>query len=607
MSGDGLKQRLAAILAADVAGYSRLMAADGRVTVVDLDAARSVFKLHIESNQGRVIDMAGDSVLAVFETATGAVSAALEVQRDLGASSSAVPEVRRMRFRIGVHMGDVIEKADGTVYGDGVNIAARLEGLADPGGISVSESIRSAVKGKVGATFEDQGEQKVKNIIDPVRVYRVSVDRSAETRRSPGIAEIDLSLPGKPSIAVLPFANMSSGPEQEYFTDGITEDIITELSRFHSLFVIARNSTFTYKGKAVDVRAVAKDLGVRYVVEGSIRRTGKRVRVTAQLIDALQGSHLWAERYDRVLEDIFEVQEDVTKAIVSAIAPKIATAEIAKARLPRPGNLTAYEIAVRATANARDSFATGDTKLRQQAIDEAKHALSIDPESMSALNTLAGCCIRQIFLRTAANIESAWQEGMAAVNRAIEIDSSDHRAYQSKGTLLLAATVDVRFDEALLNLRRGHELNPNDAQALRTLGYGEAVSGNPQQGIEYVTECLRLSPLDPKLFEIYATLGIACFVARDYENAVRWSSFSIREAPSFAPAFMIAAVSHVGRGALSEAKRALETLRRLAPEFLEARLNGYSPYRREQDRQRSLAFTRIAAGLEDPSAADALR
>ena len=299
-----LQHRLAAILAADAAGYSRLMAVDDKATVAALDAARAVFREQVEAQQGRVIDMAGDSVLAVFGTVAGAVTAALAIQAQVNAVADAEAIDRRMRFRIGVHLGDVIEKADGTVYGDGVNIAARLQGLAEPGGITVSESIRSAVKGKVGASFEDHGEQAVKNIADPVRAWRLrtgAVEPVATVPAAPSITAIDLSLPDKPSIAVLPFVNMSGDPEQEYFTDGITEDIITELSRFHSLFVIARNSSFSYKGQSPDIRRFGKELGVRYVLEGSIRKSAQRIRVTGQLIDALTGNHLWAEKYDRVL------------------------------------------------------------------------------------------------------------------------------------------------------------------------------------------------------------------------------------------------------------------------------------------------------------------
>ena len=355
-----LRQRLAAILAADVAGYSRLMAGDERATVAALDSARAIFRTRIEAHQGRVIDMAGDSVLAVFETATGAVSAALAIQKEVNSSAGTVSEDRRMRFRIGMHLGDVIEKEDGTVYGDGVNIAARLEGLAEPGGLTISDSVHNAVRGKVTASFVDQGEQQVKNIPHAVRAFAVRVSGDAAAKTSPAAGEIDLSLPDKPSIAVLPLANMSGDPEQEYFTDGITEDIITELSRFHALFVIARNSSFTYKGKAIDVRMVAKELGVRYVLEGSIRRSGNRIRVTAQLIDALTGNHIWAEKYDRVLEDIFDVQEEVTRAIVAAIAPHIETSEMERSRRARPGSLSAYEVAMRGWAAAQKARGEAD-------------------------------------------------------------------------------------------------------------------------------------------------------------------------------------------------------------------------------------------------------
>src|SRR5216683_1178509 len=307
LTSSGVRQRLVAILAADVAGYSRLMAVDERATVVALDAARRVFKAQIESHQGRVIDMAGDSVLAVFETATGAVAAALAIQETLAATEGAVPKDRRMRFRIGVHLGDVIEKADGTVYGDGVNIAARLEGLAEPGGITVSEGVQVALRNRVAATFEDQGEQQVKNISHPVRAFRVRGPNAAVSKPS-GTAV-------KPELAVLPFANMSGDPEQEYFADGMVEDIITALSRFRQLFVIARNSTFTYKGRAVDVRHVAKELGVRYVLEGSVRKSGGRVRITGQLIDAATGAHLWADKFDGSLEDVFELQDKVASSV----------------------------------------------------------------------------------------------------------------------------------------------------------------------------------------------------------------------------------------------------------------------------------------------------
>jgi adenylate cyclase len=583
------------------------MAADERATVASLDAARAVFRAQIEANQGRVTDTAGDSVLAVFETAIGAVSAALAVQQALKGAFADVPEARRMRFRIGVHLGDVMEKADGTIYGDGVNIAARLGGFAEPGGITVSQSIRTAVKGKVNIAFENQGERKMKNISEPVHAFAVHADDDAAANPPAPVGEPDLSLPDKPSIAVLPFSNLSGDPEQEYFTDGVSEDIITELSRFHSLFVIARNSTFTYKGKAIDVRVVGTELGVRYVLEGSIRRASNQIRVTAQLIDALTGNHLWAERYDRVLEDIFAVQEEVTRCIVAAIAPQIEDAEIAKARRLRPASLSAYEIAVRAWADALTASGKGDRVLRDQAIREAKEALARDSGSVLALNALARSQAQHVLFHTTADREAAWREGMAATARAISLDRADHRAYVWRGYLLVYATGEIQWDEALWNLRRAHELNPNDAIALFVLGWGEIVFGNPHQGIDHLTRVLRLSPHDPWMYLVHNVLSYAFFVTRDYKKALHWALLANREAPNYPLPHLYLAITYVGRGEIDKAKAALESARRMAPELIQSRLEGNWPFQRAETREHLSVFLRIAAGLEDPSAADALR
>jgi adenylate cyclase len=615
VTGTELKQRLAAILAADVAGYSRLMAADERATVAALDAARAVFRAQIESNQGRVIDMAGDSVLAVFETATGAVSAALSVQRELDTSSIAVPEDRRMRFRIGLHMGDVMEKGDGTIYGDGVNIAARLEGLAEPGGITVSESIRTAVKGKVSAGFEDQGEQMVKNIPDPVRAYRVRAESAvamqtvstAAAKLSIGAGVIDLSLPDRPSIAVLPFANMSGEAEQEYFTDGVTEDIITELSRFRSLFVIARNTTFTYKGKPVDIQQVGKELGVRYVLEGSIRKSGNRVRVTGQLIDALTGTHIWAERYDRVLEDIFAVQEELTQNIVSAIAPHIVEAEAEKARRRRPENLSAYEIAVCADAHARQSIVNRDPALGDQAIREAKKALAIDPESLLSLDVLAKVILRGVIFRTADDLDAAWREGLAYAEKAIELDRSDSRGYSNKAMAFVFSLDGGWIEDALTAARRAHQLNPNDVRAIHGLGYTEMAAGNPARGREILLQALRVSPRDPLQFVIYHNLAQSYFLEKDYAKALEYGLLGASEAPDYPMLPLQNAAIYVGLNQIQKAKAAFETARRLAPAFVQYRSSGMLYFRNPEHRQRFVTFSRIAAGLDDPSAADAFR
>jgi adenylate cyclase len=572
------------------------MATDERGTIAALDAARGVFRTQIESNGGRVIDTAGDSVLAVFDTAAGAVRAALAVQENLGPA---------LRFRIGVHLGDVMEKPDGTIYGDGVNIAARLQSLAEPGGILISDAVQGAVRGKIAASFADQGEQSVKNIAAPVRAYRVSAGVGATP-----IGDIDLSVPSKPSIAVLPFTNMGGGADQESFVDGVTEDIITELSRFRSLFVIARNSTFSYKGRPTDVRAVSRELGVRYVLEGSVRRADRRVRVTAQLIDALSGAHIWAERYDRVLEDIFAVQEELTRNIVAAIAPEIDAAELKRAARRRPDSLSAYEIAVRASATVWDSYEKQDRSRLDQGIADARAALAIDPNSVVALVTLARAQWLQVFFRTVPDLRQTWQEAINALTRAIELDRSDHSPHTWKGaTLPLAATfgADVRWEEALADVRRGHELNPNDSFALQALGWLTTVAGNAPRGIEYLLQVLRANPRDPFAYNIHHILAFAHFTARDYEKGVQWAVLAASEAPSLAVIHHHLALCYVGAGEIAKAKTAFDNFRRLAPELAKARLEGVTILRRPEDRPRYTTFLRIAAGLEDPGVAERLR
>jgi adenylate cyclase len=594
VTGNELKRHLAAILAADAVGYSRLMAEDERGTVAALDAARGVFRSHVGSNQGRIVDTAGDSVLAVFESAAGAVSAAIAIQKALDA---------RMRFRIGVHLGDVMGKPDGTVYGDGVNIAARLQALAEDGGIIVSDAIHSAVRGKVAASFADRGEHQVKNIRHPVRAFAVA-DGAPAVRPSLGI---DLSLPDKPSIAVLPFANMSGDPEQEYFTDGVTEDIITELSRFHSLFVIARNSTFTYKGKAVDVRQVSKELGVRYVLEGSIRKAGNRVRVTAQLIDALNGNHLWAERFDRALEDIFTVQEEVTRSIVFAIAPHIDSAEYVKAQRVRPENLTAYEIAVRARNDLLLAFYNQDRVAREHAIDQSRKALAIDPRSAISLSNLGFAMFQQVLYRTCPDVDRAWREGIETATRLIEVDRDHSDGHRHRGMLHGVAPAGDYWDEALADCRRAHELNPNDATNLQALGFVEVTSGNANAGIKHLLQGIRANPRDPWAASAYVQVALGHFALREYGEGLEWGARAALEAPKLPGAHLLVAMCHVGLGDIDKARAALETGRKLAPEYIESRIAGNSVFRRPEERARSILFTRIAAGLEDPSAAQAMR
>lgn len=509
-----------------------------------------------------------------------------------------------MRFRIGVHLGDIVEKADGTIYGDGVNIAARLEGLSAPGGLMVSDLVRSAVKGKVGADFEDLGEQAVKNITEPVRAFRVKLGDQVVPRSSPALSEIDLSLPDKPSIAVLPFANLSGDPEHEYFTDGITEDIITVLSHFQSLFVIARNSSFSYKGKSPDIRRVGKELGVRYVLEGSIRRAGDRVRVTGQLIDSLTGKHIWAERYDRVLEDIFAVQEELTECIVSAMAPHIDAAEMLRARR-RPRNLSAYELGLHAMALAWDGWQKSDRAARDESLRLAREALAIDGESVLALNAIGFVQWQHANYRTADEVESAWQEGMDAMTRAIAL-SRAVPSYAIKAMLLSIAPGGNRWDEALTESETAYRLNPQDAWAISICGFTQALAGDPHEGIRLLERLIRINPRDPFAFANYAQLAIAYLSAKDYRKGLECAMRLCSVAPKLVASHLWLANMYVGLGEIEKAKIALESARKLGPEYVQARLDGLDPYPEEFSR-RYVTFLRIAAGLEDPKAADALR
>jgi len=544
VSGSDLRQRLAAILAADVAGYSRLMAVDERATVAALDAARSVFKSRIEANQGRVIDMAGDSVLAVFETASGAVSAALAVQQELGSSASAVPEDHRMRFRIGVHLGDVIEKSDGTIYGDGVNIAARLEGLAEPGGIAVSESIRTAVKGKVGASFEDRGEQRVKNIAEPVRAYRILAGGTSKSGSTASSLKPKLTLTDGPSIAVLPFQNMSGDPEQEYFSDGITEDIITDLSKLSGLLVIARNSTFTYKGKPADVREVGKRFGVTHVLEGSVRRAGDRVRITAQLLQSGTGHHVWAERYDRNLADIFAVQDDITREIVAALDVKLVRGEQASAwrqLLQRPEALDAYY-------RALDHLNRLTREANEEAARHFARVVHIEPDS--PLGHLGLAWTELSAFRYGWSDAGALERAAQLARKALEMDESCADAHALLGYYHL---LTGKHEQAISAGERSVALNPNHADNVANLACSYAVSGRPVQAVTHVRKAMRLSPVYPAWY--LNILGFAHYILGQHDEAEEAVKLALQREPAYSDCRLILAAAHHARGRVDEARR----------------------------------------------------
>ncbi|MGK6307398.1 adenylate/guanylate cyclase domain-containing protein [Variovorax sp. DT-64] len=481
MNSADLRQRLLAILAADAVGYSRLMARDEHGTVAALDAARAVFRSRIEAGRGRVIDMAGDSVLAVFETAAGAVTAAIAVQQELSASAAAVPQDRRMHFRIGIHMGDVIEKADGTVYGDGVNIASRLCAVAEAGGIVVSDAVHGAVRDRIVASFVDQGEQPMKNIAHLVHAFQL---KPAEPAPPPTRA---LRPPDRPSLAVLPFTNMSGDPEQEYFADGITEDIITDCSKISGLFVIARNSTFTFKKQNVDIKDVGARLGVRHVLEGSVRRHGMRVRINVQLIDAESGGHVWADRYDRELEDIFLVQDEVTRKIVQTLEVRLTGNEEARRQERGKVNGEAYDYLFRAKSCILQFTEPALAETREM----LERALTIDPDMAQAYAFLA--IARGVEYANAWNgrTEHDLEESLAIARKACEADPAEPMAYHALSNAFMWLR---RLDEAESAARRSLALEPNSAEGHGTLGIIMDFAGRHEEAVELLGQALRLDP-----------------------------------------------------------------------------------------------------------------
>ena len=507
MAETNTRQRLAAILAADVSGYSRLMACDEPGTVSALDAAREVFSRHIQSQQGRVIDMAGDSVLAVFETAAGAVGAALAVQEEITARSAGLAEDCRMRFRIGIHLGDVIEKPDGSIYGDGVNTAARLEALAEPGGVSVSDAVECAVRHRVAASFDDLGEKMLKNLPRPVHVYRLRPIAPAATPVATAAHErVD-----KPAIAVLPFDNMSGDAEQEFFADGITEDIITELSRFRDLFVISRNSSFKYKGKPVEVQKFARELGVQYVVEGSVRKAGKRVRITVQLIDAETDRHVWAERYDRDLEDIFAIQDEVTSAIVATLPGRVEAASRDRAARKSTENMAAYECVLAGkTLHHRSNRADNE-----RAVELLERAIALDPNFAHA-HAWKACALGQRWGYNWCDDRSALEAIIVSeLQIALALDDNDSDVHR---VLAAVNLVYEKFDLCEYHQQRALSLNPNDD--LVVVQQGEILTwlGRAEEGLPWILKAMRLNPYHPERF--WSHLGRACFVARRYADAL---------------------------------------------------------------------------------------
>ncbi|HXV24633.1 MAG TPA: adenylate/guanylate cyclase domain-containing protein [Alphaproteobacteria bacterium] len=552
MAEQRTRRRLAAILAADVVGYGRLMEQDEAGTLAALKSRRrQVLEPLLARHQGRVFKVTGDGVLVEFGSAVNAVQCAVELQQAMAAANGDQPKGHRIVLRIGVNLGDVMIE-DGDRYGDGVNIAARLEQLAEPGGILVSGTTYDQVRNKIKASFDDLGPQTLKNIAEPARAYRVKGLPPAATTASRPVTD-------KPSIAVLPFLNLSDDPEQEYFADGIAEDIITALSRFHWFLVIARNSSFTYKGRTVDVKEVAHDLGVRYVIEGSVRRAGNRVRVAAQLIDAGSGVHLWAERYDRDLGDIFLVQDEITQSIVASIAPEFESAEIRRASRPDGRVLTVWDLVMQARWHLGMYNRESCAKARLLLLE----ATALDDRNPQAYCLLAMTHWMQSIYRWSESTEQSGAAALQAARRAVLLDGGDAMAQAALG---IALTLEQRHDEAIETLDRAVRLNPNLASAYGWLGIACAFACDFRRGVEAARQAMKLSPRDLDRPFWMAALSFAALAESRYEEVIDLTTTMLREKPDLPTALRHRAAALALLGREAEARAVIDRLLNVAPD-----------------------------------------
>jgi adenylate cyclase len=546
-------RRLAAILAADVAGYSRLIGTDEGGTLERLRALRrELLDPKIAEHRGRLVKTTGDGLLVEFGSVVDALRCAVEVQREMTGRNTGVPPDNRVELRIGINVGDIVVE-DGDIFGDGVNVAARLEALAEPGGICVSARVQEDAVGRLDLAFEDIGEQGLKNIARPIRAYRVAT-ASGSAMPQPGTP---LALADKPSIAVLPFQNLSGDPDQEYFADGMVEEIITALSRIRWLFVIARNSSFTYKGKAVDVKQIGRELGVRYVLEGSVRRAGGRVRITGQLIDATTGAHIWADRFDGSLEDVFGLQDQVAGGVVGAIEPRLRQSEIERAHRKPTESLDAYDLYLRALA-LRDIHT--DESMRE-AIALLKQALAIDPNYVPAKAAIGWSRIHQRSHGRSPVLEADAAEAVAYARQAIEAGKDDPDAlYMASFTLLYLAGEHA---VAAAAVDRALALNPNSAYAWMVRGY--VFLPHPDTAIEAFERAIRLNPFDLLERGFIGGIAVAHLLAGRYEQALQWADRALGEQPTYPAALRTKAIACAHLGRLKEAREAVRQLLDLQP------------------------------------------
>jgi adenylate cyclase len=555
-----VERRLVAVLAADVAGYSRLMGADEEGTLARLKAVRkTLVDPTITVHRGRIVKTTGDGMLVEFASAVDAARCAAEIQRGMAEQNSDVPHGTQIEFRIGIHVGDIIID-DNDIFGDGVNIAARLEGIAEPGSVCVSDDAQRQIRGKIDIAFDDIGSQTLKNIVEPMRTWRMRLDGGVlpiPPAEPPSEANQPLALPDKPSIAVLPFQNMSGDPEQEHFCDGLVEDIITTLSKLARLRVIARNSTFVYKGRSVDIREAAKQLGVRYVLEGSVRKSGNRIRITAQLIDAADGTHLWAERYDRAMDDIFAIQDEITLTLATEMQVKLTEGEQARLHYTTTSNVEAWTYWVQGMSHLRKAVTKEDNS---QARHSWEKALALDPASASLNAKLSFLHSLDARFGWWDDRQTAMDKAQAYADRALEIDPGNADAYTASSLTLL---FQRRHDEAVAAARKAVQLAPGAADAAELASHVLAASGYPEDAVVLGEKAMSLSPSYPAM--LLGALGNAYRLSGRTEQAIAaFQAYHARN-PGFGLTDLVIIYQQTGQS--EKARRTAEQLLAARPNF----------------------------------------
>ena len=563
-------RRLAAILAGDVARYSRLMGDDEEGTLQNLKTHRKeLVDPKILEHRGRIVKTTGDGILVEFVSVVDAVRCAVDIQRGMVERNIDVPIEHRIEFRIGINVGDIISDAD-DIYGDGVNVAARLQALAEPGGIYVSRVVHDQVRDKLNFGFEDMGEQTVKNISRPVGIHRVRIDADAATKTmGDAVGKPATAVSERPALAVLPFVNLSGDAEQEYFADGVSEDIITALSKLRWFFVIARNSSFTYKGKAVDVKRAARELGVRYILEGSVRKGGNRVRITAQLIDASTGNHIWADRYDGDLTDVFALQDEITMKVAAAVEPRLLEAEGLRSQSRSPKELGAWDMVIRANS----IFWRLTRAETDQAIEMLQEAVARYPEYAPAHSLLAFILLISGYIG-ARSSEAQLKQASTLAARAAELDDSDPWAHLALG---FAAFMRRQTPIAAAEFHRALSLNPNFAAAHGYLGWALAFDGQTSLASAHLEEAMRLSPQDPQNAIFNTGLAIVHYSTGDYARA-QFSRKALQQRSAFTAGYRIHVASLAQGGQIDEAHEALTRLKEVHPDLSIAWIEQNVPY-----------------------------